>query len=76
MAQQLGNSKSDRTLTKNDLARVAYASCLSFFYTNTMFNPCPFGIYYALSYELMKRINSNSYRFQHCCATTSAVLQL
>lgn len=72
MVQQLGNSKSDKTLTKNDLARVTYASCLNFFHTNTMFNPWPFGIYYAVSYEWVKRINSNSYQFQHCYATTSA----
>lgn len=74
MVQQLGNSKSDKTLTKNDLARVAYASGLNFFHTNTMFNPWPFGIYYAVNYVWVKRINSNSYQFQHCYVTTSAGL--
>lgn len=72
MIQQLKNTKSDKQLTKEDFVRITFASCLNFFHTNTMFKPYPFGIYYSVSYEWVKRINSNSYQFQHNFAYTKA----
>lgn len=69
--QHIKNNKTDKTLTKDDLARIAFASCLNFFHTKSMFNPFPFGLYYAVNYEWVKRINSNSYQYQHCYATTN-----
>ena len=70
--QHIKNNKTDKTLTKDDLARIAFASCLNFFHTKSMFNPFPFGLYYAVNYVWVKRINSNSYQSQHCYATTSS----
>ena len=74
MLQQLKNTKTDKQLTKFDLANVSYSSCLNFFHTNSMFPPCPFGIYYALVCHYVKRINSNCYKYQLCYATTSIVI--
>lgn len=71
MLQQIKNTKTDKQLTKFDLANVSYSSCLNFFHTNSMFSPFPFGIYYALDCHYVKRINSNCYKYQLCYATTS-----
>ena len=71
MLQQIGNTKTDKQLTKKDFANIAYASCLNFFHTNSMFRPWPFGVYYVLACYWVKRINSNSYQWQHCYGTTS-----
>ena len=71
MVQQIGNTKSDKQLTKTDLANIAFSSSLNFFHNNTMFRPNLLGLYYAVSYEWVKRINENSYKFQHCYSTTS-----
>ena len=65
MLQQIGNTKTDKQLTKKDFANIAYASCLNFFHANSMFSPWPFGLYYSVSYEWVKRVNSKSYQFQH-----------
>ena len=70
MLQQIANSRSEKALTKDDFARITFASCLNFFHTNSMFNPWPFGLYYSVSYEWVKRVNSNSYQFQHNYAYT------
>ena len=72
MIQQVANNRSDKTLTKDDFGRIAWASCLNFFHTKSMCNPWSFGLYYAVSYVWVKRINSNSYQHQDCYATTSA----
>ena len=71
MVQQIGNTKENKQLTKSDLAYISYASCLNLFHTNTMFNPWPFGIYYAMFCHYVKRINSNNYQYQYNCATMS-----
>ncbi|MBQ7674714.1 MAG: hypothetical protein IJT36_09465, partial [Alphaproteobacteria bacterium] len=42
MVQHISNTRTDKQLTVNDLARISYASCLNLFHTNTMFNPWPF----------------------------------
>ncbi|MBQ7672934.1 MAG: hypothetical protein IJT36_00135 [Alphaproteobacteria bacterium] len=70
IVQQISNTRTDKQLTQNDLARISYASCLNFFHTNSMFSPWPFGVYFAIDYEYVKRINSNSYQHQHCYGTT------
>ena len=70
MIQQLGNTRTDKQLTKDDLARISFASCLNFFHTNTMFTPWPLGIYWGMSFEWVKRVSENSYQFQHSCGTT------
>ena len=64
MVQQITNTKSDKQLTKKDIARIMYASCLNFFHTNTMFKPWPFGIYYIAHFYYVKRLSSNEYLYQ------------
>ena len=71
LTQQIKNNKTDKTLTKGDLARIAFASCLNFFHTKSMFNPWPFGIYYTAGWTWVKRINSDSYQYQACYSNTS-----
>ena len=71
MLQHVTNNRSDKQLTKRDFANIGYASCLNFFHTNTMFTPWPFGVYYVLACYWVKRVNSNSYQWQHCYGTTS-----
>lgn len=71
MIQQIGNNKVNKQLTKKDFANIAFASSLNFFHTNTMFNPWPFGVYYVLACYWVKRVNSNSYQWQHCYGTGS-----
>ena len=70
MIQQITNTRSDKQLTKNDIAMITYASCLNFFYTNTMFSPFPFGIYFSLNYDYVKRLNSDSYQYQNGWGST------
>ena len=70
MIQQIGNTKSDKQLKKNELVRITYASCLNFFHTNSMFKPWPLGIYYRVNYYYVKRINQDSYQYQHCNSST------
>ena len=71
MLQHITNNRTDKQLTKKDFANIGYASCLNFFHTNTMFTPWPFGVYYVLACYWVKRVNSNSYQWQHCYGTTS-----
>ena len=71
MVQQVSNTRTDKQLTQNDLARISYASCLNFFHTNSMFPPCPLGIYYGMDVWYVKRIDSDNYQCQECYATTS-----
>ena len=61
MVQQLGNT---------DCAHIAFASCLNFFHTNSMFEPSPFGIIYVAHFYYVKRINNNSYQYQKCFGAT------
>ena len=68
--QQLGNIKSNKQLTRDDFARISYASCLNFFHTNSMFTPWPFGVYFIIDYFWVKRISENTYQYQKCCGST------
>ena len=70
MIQHVGNNRTDKALTKDDFGRIAWASCLNFFHTKSMCTPWPFKIYYAMVVDWVKRVNSNSYQFQLCYATT------
>ena len=70
MLQQIKNTKSDKQLTKYDFGRIAYASCLNFFHTNSMFYPYPFGIYYDVDFFYVKKISSNEYQYQQCYGST------
>lgn len=69
MIQQLTNTRSDKQLTKNDIGRIAYASCLNLFHTNSMFKPWPFGIAFSIDYYYVKRLN-NSYQYQYSWGST------
>lgn len=71
MIQHVTNNRADKQLTKADLQRISYASCLNLFHTNSMFKPWPLGIYYAMFAHYVKRVNSNSYQYQYNCATMS-----
>lgn len=70
MVQQIGNTRTDKQLTIADLVNITYASCLNFFNNNSMFSPFPFGISYSINFIYVKRLNSNSYQFQHSWAST------
>ena len=72
MLQQLSNAKTIKQLTKNDLARITYASSLNFFHTKSMFDPWPFGIYICIDYIYVKRINSENYQYQLIWLATNA----
>ena len=72
MLQQIRNTKSDKQLTQNDLARIAYASCLNLFHTNSMFKPWPLGMYFAIDFWWVKRISENNYRLQTGWGTTAS----
>ena len=61
MVQQIKNNTTDKQLIQKDFKIITFASCLNFFHTNTMFKPWPFGIYYSVSYEWVKRVNSFAY---------------
>ncbi len=62
MVQNITNTRSDKQITKQDLARIAYASGLNFFHTNSMFAPYPLGVYYMVYFSYVKRISSNEYQ--------------
>lgn len=70
MIQQLTSTRSDKQLTKNDIGRIAYASCLNLFHTNSMFKPWPFGIAFSIDYYYVKRLNNNSYQYQYSWGST------
>lgn len=70
MIQHVANTRSDKQLTKGDIGRIAYASCLNFFHTNTMFSPHPFGLYYVANIYYVKRVNGDNYQFQKSYGTT------
>ena len=70
MIQQIGNTRSDKQLTANDIGQIAFASCLNFFHTNTMFDPWPLGVFYSFDFFWVKRINSDSYQWQTVYGTT------
>ena len=70
MLQQIKNTKSDKQLTKEDFGRIAYASCLNFFHTNTMFTPWPFGVFYDTTFAYVKKIDSGTYQYQMTWACT------
>ncbi len=72
MIQQITNTRTNKQLTTDDLARISYAVCLNFFHTNTMFNPWPLGIYAAVDYYYVKRLRNDCYQYQQCWSTTSS----
>ena len=76
MIQQIGNTRTDKRLTKKDIARITHASGLNFFHTNTMYNPWPFGIYYLIDCFYVKRINSNNYQYQEVWGSTTSAKTL
>ena len=71
MIQQIGNTHNSKQLTLNDIARIAYASCLNLFHTNSMSGSHPLGIYYIVYTYYVKKLSNNSYQFQKCYFTTS-----
>ena len=72
MVQHISNTRTDKQLTVNDLARISYASCLNFFHTNSMFSPWPFGIYYVAHFYYVKRLNKDSYMYQKSYGATNS----
>ena len=70
MVQHVTNKRTDKHLTKKDIARITHASGLNFFHTNTMYVPHPFGIYYLVDFFYVKRISSDSYQFQEVWGST------
>ena len=67
MVQQIKNSNSDKQITKADINRMVYASCLNLFHTNSMFKPYPFGIYYKTRFHYVKKENDN---YKYCFWTS------
>ncbi len=76
MIQHVTNKRTDKRLTKKDIARITHASGLNFFHTNTMYDPWPFGIYYVLDCFYVKRINSNNYQYQQVWGSTKSAKTL
>lgn len=72
MIQQISNIRTDKQLSHDDLARISYASCFNLFHTTSMFNPWPFGIYFAIDYYWVKRISSDTYQYKQYWGTTGA----
>ena len=70
MIQQLSNTRTDKQLTRQDLSRAVYASCLNLFHNNTVFNPYPLGIYYRVTFDYVKRESKNSYKHYNCTVDT------
>ena len=70
MLQQLGNTKTDKQLTINDLGRISYASCLNLFHTHSVFKDWPMGIYYCVVYYYVKRIDADNYTYQYLWIST------
>ena len=70
MIQQINNNKSDKQLTKSDMGRIAFASCLNLFHNLTMFRPYPLGIFFLARFYYVRRIDGNNYQYQHCYVTT------
>lgn len=66
MVQQVGNTRANKQLVWQDIARIVYASCLNFFHTDTMFPPWPFGIYYNVDMFWVRRIDESKYEYQWC----------
>ena len=72
MIQNLGNTRTDKQLTTSDLGRISLASSLNLFHTNAMFNPWPLGIYYVTDCKYVKKVNANSYQYQHSYGSFSS----
>ena len=71
MLQQISNIRNNKQLTKNDIAQITYASSLTLFHTNSMFNPWSLGIIPVIDFYYVKRINSNSYQVQFSYFSTN-----
>lgn len=63
--QQIANTRTNKQLTKADLNRATFASCLNFFHTKSMFYPWPFGIYYVARFHYVKRESDNNYKYNY-----------
>ena len=70
MLQQLKNTKANKQLTKQDLAKITYASCLNLFHTNSMFYPWSLGILYRVNFYHVKREAQNNYNYFFCSIDT------
>ena len=71
MVQHVTNTRTDKQLTKKDLARIAYASCLNLFHTNSMFDPWPLGIYFAIDFDWIKKVDEDKYEKRRTWGTTN-----
>ena len=63
--QQVTNNRLDKQIKLNDIKRIAYASCLNLFHTNTMFKPHPLGVSYHMYCQYIKRISHDKYQLQY-----------
>ena len=71
MIQQLGNTRENKQLIYSDFQQIAYASCLNFFHTTSMFKG-KFGVYYNMECYWVKRVSQDNYQFQDCYANTGS----
>lgn len=72
MIQQIGNTRSDKQLTADDIGRITYAGCLNLFHTNSMFDPWKLGIAFSTDYFYVKRLDSNSYQYHEAWGSTES----
>ena len=70
MVQHVTNTRTDKQLRTRDLARIAYASCLNLFHTNSMFDPWPLGIFFAIDFDWIKKVEGDKYVWQRVWGTT------
>ena len=70
MVQHVTNTRTDKQLTKKDLARIAYASCLNIFHTNSMFDPWPLGISFVIDFDWIKKIDRDKYEMRRAWGST------
>ena len=72
MIQHVTNTRTDKQLRFNDIRNITYASCLNIFHTNSMFNPWPLGVFFAIDFDWIKKIDGDKYMWQRSCALTSS----
>ena len=70
MVQQVTNTRTDKQLTEKDLARIAYASCLNLFHTNSMFDPWPLGIEFCIDFDWIKKTDKDKYEMRRTWGST------
>ena len=62
--QQVKNTSNEKTLTKDDLKRIFWASGFNFFHNHSAFYPYPFGIYFLLRLYYVKKKSNSEYDYQ------------